>query len=66
MYLLGDVNYDGELNVIDATTIQKAGLGLVEQDNKTMTTDSVYDFNGDGRVSILDTTEVQKTIANIK
>ena len=66
MYLIGDVNYDGEVNVIDATTIQKVGIGLAQQDNKTLTTDSVYDFNYDGRISILDTTEVQKSIAKIK
>ncbi len=66
MYLLGDVNYDGEVNVIDATTIQKVGIGLAQQDNKNLETDSVYDFNYDGRVSILDTTEVQKHIAKIK
>ncbi len=66
MYLIGDVNYDGEVNVIDATTIQKVGIGLAQQDNKNLETDSVYDFNYDGRVSILDTTEVQKHIAKIK
>ncbi len=66
MYRLGDSNYDGEINVIDATTIQKVGIGLAQQDNKELTTDTVYDFNYDGRVSIVDTTEVQKHIAKIK
>ncbi len=55
--LYGDVNGDGEVNVADATEIQKAGIGLVEL---TAEQAILADVNQDGRVSILDTTMIQK------
>lgn len=52
----GDANGDTEVNVEDVTYIQKAGLGMVEANDKC-------DLNGDGRVSILDVTVLQKYLA---
>ena len=53
--LYGDVNGDGVITVLDATEIQKMGIGLVEAN-------ALADVNGDGRISILDVTLVQKYI----
>ncbi|MDD6988551.1 nitrilase-related carbon-nitrogen hydrolase [Ruminococcus sp.] len=52
----GDANGDTEVNIEDVTYIQKAGLGMVESNDKC-------DLNGDGRVSILDVTLLQKYLA---
>ena len=53
--LYGDVNGDGIISIVDATEIQKMGLGMVE-------VSALADVNNDGRVSILDVTLVQKYI----
>ncbi len=55
----GDANGDTEVNIEDVTYIQKAGLGMVESNDKC-------DLNGDGRVSILDATLLQKYLAGYK
>lgn len=52
----GDANGDTEVNIEDATYIQKAGLGMIESNDKC-------DLDGDGRVSILDVTLLQKYLA---
>ena len=51
--LYGDVNGDGIISIIDATEIQKMGLGIIEDTE-------LANVNGDSRVSILDVTCVQK------
>lgn len=58
----GDVNGDGNINVLDATEIQKHLAGLV-----TLTAEqlAVSDTDHDGRVSIKDATQIQKYIAGI-
>ena len=61
-YLYGDVNLDGVISIIDATTIQKMGINLVEYD---ATEFILADVNNDGRISIVDTTYVQKYVAEI-
>lgn len=59
--LLGDVNCDGEVNVIDATEIQKYIVRLVSfNDNQK----SVADTNGDGIITVFDATQIQKYIVN--
>lgn len=58
---LGDVNFDGKVDITDATLIQKASIDLVsfsELQNK------LAEYNGDGRVSVLDTTAIQRMIAS--
>ena len=52
----GDANDDTEVNIEDATYIQKAGLGMIESNDKC-------NLDGDGRVSILDVTLLQKYLA---
>ena len=59
-YLYGDVNYNGEIDIDDASLIQKAGIDLAKL---TDTQRALADVNGDGRVSILDVTCVQKYLA---
>ena len=59
-YLIGDVNFDGKVDIADATMIQKYAIELeaFNEDQRT-----VADVNGDGRISVLDTTCVQKYAA---
>ena len=60
--VLGDVNGDGNLTVLDATLIQKKVLNLVEfTDSET----ECADVNADGKVYISDVTQVQKSVAGI-
>ena len=59
--LIGDLNHDGTVNVLDATEMQIFLAGdntpLSEQHLRVM------DVNGDGSVSILDATELQRYAA---
>ena len=59
-YLYGDVNYNGEIDIDDASLIQRAGIDLAKL---TDTQKALADVNADGRVSILDVTCVQKYLA---
>lgn len=52
----GDANDDTEINVEDATYIQKGALGMGETNERC-------DLDGDGKVSILDVTLLQKYLA---
>ncbi|MCD8026247.1 MAG: dockerin type I domain-containing protein [Clostridiales bacterium] len=55
----GDVNGDGEINVIDVTLVQKASVNLEKlSDEQTI----LADVNDDGRVSVLDATCIQKAV----
>lgn len=58
---LGDVNFDGNVDITDATLIQKASIDLVKFSE---TQNKLADYNGDGRVSVLDTTAIQRMIAS--
>ena len=73
--LIGDVNYDRELNIKDATLIQKeiAKIQYIE-DNFILyspfvdTTDMpkfIGDYNRDGKMNIRDATAIQKYLAGI-
>ena len=57
---LGDVNFDGKLDIVDATLIQYASIDLVPFSSLQK---SLADFNADGRISILDTTAIQHKLA---
>ena len=71
--LLGDVNYDRELNIKDATLIQKSLVGLAEIENDLSdgfafddienTPTCISDFNCDRKSDIRDVTAIQKAIA---
>lgn len=60
--LLGDVNGDGEITVVDATIIQKYIVGLTTLDDETL---NVADVNKDGAVTVVDATLIQKFIAKL-
>lgn len=55
--ILGDVNRDGKINIVDVTRIQKS-LAMIATLSYYQTT--VADVNGDGVINIFDATEIQK------
>ena len=69
--IAGDANMDGELNIKDATRIQKQIAGLVSSD--AFLDSGVYhvlyygieDFNLDKKINVKDATAIQKYIAGI-
>ncbi len=60
--LKGDVNFDGILNIKDATQIQKAIVKLVTFSEEQI---KIADLNNDGTVSVADATLIQKKIVKI-
>ena len=60
--LIGDVDGDYKITVIDATAIQRVLAGLKSEDEIIT---SAADTNGDGRRSVLDATEIQRYIAGL-
>ena len=73
--LIGDVNYDRELNIKDVTLIQKemAKIQYIEDNfighspfaDTTGMPQYIGDFNRDGKMNIRDATEIQKHLAGI-
>ncbi|WP_294466308.1 dockerin type I repeat-containing protein, partial [uncultured Ruminococcus sp.] len=61
-YLLGDVNNDGKVSVLDATEIQKYIAGLVTLSDSQL---AAGDVNGDGNLTVTDATQIQKYIAGL-
>ncbi|MBQ2944392.1 MAG: leucine-rich repeat protein [Ruminococcus sp.] len=62
VYELGDANTDGNVNIKDATAIQKHLAGIEFLSNRG---NSVADFNNDSNINIKDATAIQKFIAGI-
>ena len=60
--IIGDVNDDGSVTVLDATMLQKYIAGLVSLSNEQL---ALADTNGDGSVTVLDATEIQKYLAGL-
>ncbi len=60
--LLGDADKDGQLNIKDATAIQKNIAGLLKFDSEQT---ALADFNKDNEVNIKDATAIQKKIAGL-
>lgn len=60
--IIGDVNGDGSITVLDATTLQKYISGLVTLSDEQL---ALADTNGDGSVTVLDATAIQKYIAGL-
>ncbi len=58
-FVIGDANSDGELNIRDATALQKycAKMGKVDK--------LMADFNGDLNINVKDATDIQKRIAGL-
>ncbi|MBQ4105134.1 MAG: leucine-rich repeat protein [Clostridia bacterium] len=61
-YDMGDVNLDGNVNIKDATAIQKHIASILTLSAEAL---EVADFNGDGSLNIKDATAIQKFIAGI-
>ncbi|MBQ8057451.1 MAG: dockerin type I repeat-containing protein [Ruminococcus sp.] len=61
--VLGDVDGDGEMSIMDATELQLLIAGIKEW---TDAAKAVADVDGDGDISILDATEIQLLIAGLK
>ena len=61
--ILGDVNNDGEVNIKDATMIQKSSAKII-----TLADDEILraNVNGDAKVNVKDATAIQKYVAKIK
>ena len=60
--LLGDVDNDGTVTVLDATKIQKALASILTIDKES---EKAADVDGDGVMSIVDATVIQKWLASI-
>lgn len=60
--LLGDVNGDGEITIVDATIIQKYIVGQTTLDDETF---NVADVNKDGAVTVVDATLIQKFVVKM-
>ena len=61
-YEYGDVNKDGNLNIKDATAIQKYLASLIDFDEEAI---SVADYNKDTKITIKDATAIQKRLAGL-
>ena len=59
---LGDVTLDGNVNITDATAIQKYLAGSVEFSEVRKLN---ADVNGDGNITVTDATAIQKMIVGI-
>lgn len=59
-YTVGDSNSDGELNIKDATALQKYLAKISQADKLTS------DFNGDLKIDIKDVSDIQKMLAGLK
>lgn len=58
-YVIGDANADGELNIKDATALQKYCAKLSKVDKLGA------DFNGDLNINVKDATDIQKKLAGL-
>lgn len=61
-YELGDVDLNGDINISDATMIQKYLVKLVEFDDTQL---AVSDVDGDGVITVSDATTIQKYLAGL-
>ena len=57
--LLGDVNGDGEITVVDSTILQKYIVGQTTLDDETL---NVADVSKDGAITVVDATLIQKFV----
>ncbi len=57
---VGDVNDDGIINIVDATTLQKYLAETLTLNDKQL---KLADANGDGKIDITDVTQIQKMLA---
>lgn len=60
--LLGDVNSDGEVNILDATDVQM----FIAKYPVEKFDEEVADYNQDGDINIVDATDIQMFVAKLK
>ena len=60
--MVGDVNGDGVISIMDSTEIQKY---LADLTTLTDTQLKAGDVNGDGMVSVIDATDIQKYLSDL-
>lgn len=61
-FVLGDINSDNEMSIIDVTYVQKYSAGLITLTDAQL---AVADYDRDGNVSITDATAMQKILAGL-
>ncbi|MBQ7874763.1 MAG: dockerin type I repeat-containing protein, partial [Oscillospiraceae bacterium] len=61
-YLLGDVNGDEKINVLDANLVRRYAAELDELDEKQL---AAADVNGDGKVNVLDANLIRRFAAKL-
>ena len=61
--LIGDVDKDGEVTIVDATMIQRYLVSLAKLDADAI---KAADTDGDGEVTIVDATMIQRWLAGLK
>ena len=60
--LLGDANLDGEVDIADATAIQRYDTKMIELSDIAL---KLADVDGDGEVTIIDATFIQRFLVNL-
>ena len=63
VYLLGDVDLDNDVTIVDATMIQRYESRMIELSDQQLLT---ADVDGDGEVTVIDATWIQRWELNIK
>ena len=63
-YNCGDVNWDGDFDIVDVTLTQRHLAGIIEFND--VTEKPMADFDHDGEVTILDVTWMQRSLAGIQ
>ena len=61
-YLMGDVNLDGKITVVDATTIQRY---LAQLETLSDTQKALADVDKSGNITVVDATTIQRYIAGL-
>lgn len=61
-YKIGDVNMDGNIDISDATCVQKIITGIIKP---TAQQNYLADYNQDGEITVVDATQIQKFIVHL-
>ncbi|MDO4747783.1 MAG: dockerin type I repeat-containing protein, partial [Eubacteriales bacterium] len=61
-YILGDVNGDGEVSVVDATLVQRHVAKTTVLEGTALL---AADVTGEGEVSVVDATVIQRFVAKV-
>ena len=60
--IMGDVDMDGEVTILDVTTIQRR---IADIETFSEYQEKLADYDGDGTVTILDCTKIQRVLADV-